>query len=233
MWILSPLVLFKLLVKASIPAKHEIISKCKAGKHWLCRSQVSGWCFTPMVSFPLRSALPAQSCPQAFICWRHVEKVTKSKFVVTQLLKKVCLEIFIRLGHQRGRKSLMKLVELGVFEVDFLVQDPALQQLNSQIWLSHSPALSEHPSFTTASRSLLCSLPRFVLTAFHASQQCKSWTPSWAAHAPHWACVTWGAAVQETVPLTLVCSSKPGEPSHTAELALLHGRAPSASTWRP
>lgn len=74
MWILSPLLLFKLLFKASISAKHEIISKCKAREHWLCCSQVSGWCCAPVVSFPLRSALPAQSCPQAFICWRHVEE---------------------------------------------------------------------------------------------------------------------------------------------------------------
>lgn len=36
---------------------------------------------------------------------------------------------------------------------------------DSQIWLSHPPALSEHPSSTTASGCLLCSLPQFVLRA--------------------------------------------------------------------
>lgn len=88
----------------------------------------------------------------------------------------------------------MEFVEFGVLEVDFSSTRSTAAVKDSQIWLieswlSNPPALSEHPSFTTASRSLLCSLPWFVLRAFCASQQCQSWIPSWAARAHHWACV--------------------------------------------
>lgn len=95
--------------------------------------------------------------------------------------------------HQTGTSEKKEItdgfVEFGVLEVDFSSTRSTPAVKDSQIWLSQPPALSEHPSFTTASRSLLCSVPWFVLRAFCASQQCQSWIPSWAARAHHWACV--------------------------------------------
>lgn len=98
----------------------------------------------------------------------------------------------------------------------FLAQDPTPQQLKTlksdcDILL----ALSEHPSFTTASRSLLCSLPWSVLRAFHASQQCKAGLQA-EQLMPITEPVSPEGQQYRTLPHSLVCSPKLGEPSYSA-----------------
>lgn len=71
--------LFKLLIKASVSAKHEIIYKCKAAKHQFCQSEVSGWRSAPLVFLPAQVCTSARSHPQTVICWRHVEEKQRQK----------------------------------------------------------------------------------------------------------------------------------------------------------
>lgn len=100
------------------------------------------------------------------ICWRHVEEKGRQKKASLQehinptSLPTDLHQIGIPMGHQKGRKSL-EFVELGVFVADLSpIKDSSPQQLKTlrsdyyHILLPCQSCLS----FTTAWRSLLCSL---------------------------------------------------------------------------
>lgn len=143
MWILSPLLLFKLLVKASASAKHEIISKSKASKHWLCWSQISGWYSAPVVSFPLRSALPAQSCLQALFAEGTWRKTQKASLQEHSCWKKPVLRSASDWDIREEGNHWWNLLNLVYLRETFSsTKSSSPEAEDSQIWLSHPPCQS-------------------------------------------------------------------------------------------
>lgn len=184
-----------------------------------------------MVSFPLRSALPAQSCPQAFICWRHVEKDTKGKSAGTQQLKKVSWDL-----HQTGISE-RKENTGGIcwtwctYGRLFLVKNPTPQQLKTlKNPVITSSCLVRAPFFHQSQDPCcaLCPYLSWALSVHLSSAKLDSKLSSSCLSLS--LCHLRGSSPGEC--LTLFSSSEPGEPSHTAVIALLQGRAPSAGTWR-